>query len=395
MHVLVTDDSYKAALGIVRSLGRKGIRVSVLADSPIALASRSRYCTARYLVPPSSDRSFLSAVLSLFRRVGFDLVMPVGYATSVALAQHRQILDSFTRMEIADHHRLRAAADKMFTSRLAREVGVPIPGAFLPASFDDAVTRSLQLRFPVVIKMPCETPGAVVRYARTRQELLRIFRPICERASIDGSRLPMIQEFIPGFGCGFFAIYDKGACKRIFMHKRIRETPPSGGASCCAASFYDSTLKAHGMRMLGRIAWHGVAMVEFRYDERDGEYKFLEINPKFWGSLDLALAAGVDFPYALCQMAAGRPLDYSENYNSNLRYHWLFPELQHVWNRPSSLPAVLADSVNPSVQSNFWWRDPKPNLLEPFARLHGRIRQLFARRPSSHSSAPIPGRLNP
>jgi len=133
------------------------------------------------------------------------------------------------------------------------------------------------------------------------------------------------------------------------------------------------------MRLLDALQWHGVAMVEFRYDERDKDYKLLEINPKFWGSLDLALAAGVDFPSYLCQMARGATLAYSEEYQRNLAYHWPFSgEIKHVMRRPSSAGRVLADCLNPRVRSNIWPSDCGPNLQEVFSMwesLWNRIRK--------------------
>ena len=118
-------------------------------------------------------------------------------------------------------------------------------------------------------------------------------------------------------------------------------------------------------------------MVEFRYDVRDNNYKLLEINPKFWGSLDLALAAGVDFPLGLLQMARGGQLDYSEDYRRELRYHWpLSGEVQHVIQRPSSLMPVLLDLLNPRVRSNIWLSDPRPNVQEAVSLFHSSWRRV-------------------
>ncbi len=389
MNVLVTDDSYKSSLGIVRSLGRKGVRVSVMSTSSVALASRSRYCSQRHVLPPLSDGSFLPALENLLRRVPFDLVMPVGYTSTVTLARHRARLDPLARLEIAPYHRIRAAADKIYTHKLAQSLDVPTPQTFFPERLEDVVALSPYLRMPVVIKAPCETPGTEVHYVQSREGLLPCYHTASAFALAEGRPLPIIQEFIPGDGCGFFALYQNGVCKRIFMHKRIRETPPSGGASCCAISFYDPTLKAYGMRLLDWLTWHGVAMVEFRLDRRDGRYKLMEINPKFWGSLDLALTAGVDFPGCLCQMAKGEELEYSESYRRNLRFHWPLQEIQHALSRPSSFCGVAADFIKPSVKSNVLLSDPKPILLEPVNRLGMRVRQMFATKESHCAHPPI------
>jgi hypothetical protein len=119
--------------------------------------------------------------------------------------------------------------------------------------------------------------------------------------------------------------------------------------------------------MLDALNWHGVAMVEFRRDDRDGEYKLMEVNPKFWGSLDLALAAGADFPGDLCHMALGRALPFTDHYRRGLRFHWPLSgqgDLFHLWTRPQSFFAVALDCLNPRVKSNVWLGDFGPNLSE-------------------------------
>jgi predicted ATP-grasp superfamily ATP-dependent carboligase len=159
----------------------------------------------------------------------------------------------------------------------------------------------------------------------------------------------------------------------------VREYPATGGASSCAESFYDSKLEDYGRRMLDSLNWHGVAMVEFRCDSRDGEYKLMEINPKFWGSLDLALAAGADFPGDLCHMALGETLPFVDDYQRNLRFQWPlsgFGDLFHLWTRPKSVLNVVFDFLNPRVRSNIWITDPAPSFQE----LQGLVRQLLRRR---------------
>jgi predicted ATP-grasp superfamily ATP-dependent carboligase len=371
MEVLVTDDGFRASLGIVRTLGRRGIGVSVLADSPMMLASCSRYCSARYLLPPPTSADFLPALLELLAARRFDVILPAEYAFTSALARHKADILPLARLELSGFRQIRAAADKRLMLELATRCGVPVPQTVAPKSFEDAIIRSRKLRFPVVVKACRETADERPRRVPSHRELERIYGALCGK---DGSKdpLPLIQEFTPGSNASFFALYQEGSCKRIFMHRRIREGLPSRRVSCCAESFYDPRLKEYGKRLLDRLRWHGVAMVEFRRDQRDGDYKLLEINPRFWGSLDLAIAAGVDFPYYVCQMAQGQTLTYSENYRRDLRYHWPLQDVRHALSRPASIFSVAADLLRPSVKSNFWWNDLKPNVMEPFWRMRAR-----------------------
>lgn len=371
--VLVTDEHYKHSLGIVRHLGRQGAFVSVAAGSRESLACRSRFCREVILAGDSRPETLVATILKAVRERHFDLVIPVSYSMTLALAQRKDELLPYTRLELAPEQCVAKAADKVQMTVLAQRLGVPAPRTVSGTESKELATG---LRFPVVIKLKRETPGRPpIRYARNQAELHIILEEASSSAG-DGALADLIvQEYIPGRGCGLFATYQRGVCKRVFMHRRVREYPASGGVSSCAESFYDSELAVYGQRLLDELNWHGVAMVEFRCDSRDGEYKLMEINPKFWGSLDLALAAGADFPGDLCKMALGQTLAFSDRYERNLRFHWPFSgqgELFHLWTRPQSFFAVAFDYLNPRVKSNVSLTDFSPNMNE-LSKLFGRV----------------------
>jgi predicted ATP-grasp superfamily ATP-dependent carboligase len=378
LNVLVTDGNYKQTLGIVRCLGQKGIKVTALVNSQSDLASYSRYCYRIEIAPKPAETGSTDAVLEILRRTSYDLLIPVGYAATESLARRRADILAVTKIEIASYEQIRAAADKRYVSDLACRLGLPVPRAFYPEVRADVEQAKEILHYPVVIKPLLESSKATVRYVQSADRLLSTYQEVCEQNGFVKGNLPMLQEYIPGFGCGFFALYQHGVCKRIFMHRRIRENPPSGGASTCAESFYDETLKKSGICLLDHMQWHGVAMVEYRYDTRSREYKLLEVNPKFWGSLDLALAANAEFPYDLCRIAQGIQLEYSEDYNRKLKYHWpLSGEAHHLARRPRAFVSILADCLNPSVKSNLWMTDLRPNFREARALMGTGFRQML------------------
>jgi predicted ATP-grasp superfamily ATP-dependent carboligase len=263
-------------------------------------------------------------------------------------------------------------------AELAKSVSIPAPCSFVPASLNELQQFSNDLDFPVVVKPQRETAGYSVKYVEDKRVLAELYGRIFSNGLRTPEDIPLTQEYVPGYGCGLFATYQNGVCKRIFMHRRIREYPASGGVSTCAESLYDSKLAEYGRRLLDALGWHGVAMVEFRHDTRDGEFKLMEVNPKFWGSLELALAAGADFPGDVCRLARGEDLQFTDAYERNLRFHWpisVSGELYHLWSRPQSFLDVVFDSVNPKVKSNLWFGDFGPHYKElqhlcsrPFAK---------------------------
>jgi len=243
--------------------------------------------------------------------------------------------------------------------RLAASQGIKVPHLY--RNIDDVTS------YPVVVKGLIES--GKISYANSPQELSRL--------NLNDA---LIQEYIPGEGYGFFALFNQGRPRAIFMHKRIREYPITGGPSTVAESIYDDELKRQGLKLLKALKWHGVAMVEFKKDCRDGEFKLMEINPKFWGSLDLATAAGVDFPYLAARMAMDGDIEPLFSYKTGIRFRWPFPDdTLHLLANPAAIGTYIRDFFDRDTKTNIWPGDLLPNLLQVgetgvqlFRRIKGR-----------------------
>ena len=107
-----------------------------------------------------------------------------------------------------------------------------------------------------------------------------------------------------GEALGVSLLFNQNAEPRaLFVHKRLREYPLSGGPSTLRESVVRPEVAELAVRLLRALNWFGLAMVEFKVDPRDGVPKLMEVNPKLWGSLSLAIASGVDFPALLYRLA--------------------------------------------------------------------------------------------
>jgi len=158
---------------------------------------------------------------------------------------------------------------------------------------------------------------------------------------------------------------DKGRTLAQFQHKRLREFPTSGGSSAKAVSVKNKELGNLGEKLLSSRKWHGVAMVEFKKDKRDGKFKLIEINPKFWGSLALAIRSGVEFPYLSARMAKNEKVKKVANYPVGVKYQWVFPDDSlHLLTKPRIFPGFVIDLLNPNVGSDLWLSDPLPGVVQ-------------------------------
>lgn len=347
MKILITDADYKHTLAAVRSLGKKSIYIIAGSFSRCAQSFYSKYCKERLLYPnPRDEDEFIQFMLKYVRDNKIDVLFPVGYSTTVAFSKYKSEFCQYTKLPVADYDSVDIASNKDKTLKFAENLGFKIPKVYkTPEEIEN---------FPVVAK-GIKGSGQIF-YVNSLEDLPKI-----KMSDF------ILQEYIPGEGYGFYALFNKGNVRAIFMHKRIREYPVTGGPSTAAESIYHTDLREQGLKLLNALNWHGLAMVEFKKDSRDGEFKLMEINPKVWGSLDISIASGVNFPYLLIKMAMEGDIEPIFNYKIGVKFRWPFPEdVLHLLANPNSAKAFFCDFFDRNTKSNIWLDDIKPNLFQIF-----------------------------
>ena len=308
---LVTDAARGSAIAVIRSLDRAGWRV-IAADSERSAPGRFSRSTAawvRYPDPRRAPRSTIDALVEAVGRHGVDLVFPVTDDVIVPLLDRRDELEQRTVVALPTTAALRSAADKDLVTELARRCGVPVPRTVRWCPGHDEPVASLGLSWPVVVKparsrtldtaADARIAAHEVRYAADGDEL---------RATLAAAAGPvLLQERVEGVGQGVEVLARDGEVVAAFQHRRLREYPPSGGASSFreAVPVDDELLELSG-RLLRELDWSGLAMVEFK--SGPSGHHLMEINGRVWGSLPLAVAAGVDFPALAAALHVGEPV---------------------------------------------------------------------------------------
>ena len=144
----------------------------------------------------------------------------------------------------------------------------------------------------------------------------------------------LLQSRVRGPGEGLFALRWNGRVIAQFAHRRLREKPPAGGVSVYRESIaIDPALAAAGRRLLDSLNWQGVAMIECKRDVESGDPVFMELNGRIWGSLQLAIDAGIDFPALLAACALGASVPPTNGYRLGVRSRWFWGDVDHVYLR--------------------------------------------------------------
>jgi predicted ATP-grasp superfamily ATP-dependent carboligase len=334
--VLVTDGGERAALAIVRALGAAGHTVHVCSSRHRSLAGTSRYARSDSWLPnPLEDASrFAQDLAARCRHLSVDVLLPVSEASLLAVLENRQLFERIL-IPFASNDAFRQICDKGMVLSAARSIGIATPAQHVLERAEDArdLLDSGRLRFPIVVK-PAKSvvTGATgrekvgVSYATDVSSLERCLR------HYGPSAFPLLlQQRIVGPGIGVFILRWESETIAVFSHRRLREKPPSGGVSVYSESVAaNHALVAHSEALLDHFGWRGVAMVEFKVDDSTGTPYLMEINGRFWGSLQLAITAGVDFPSLLIAIAAGeQPLSVAD-YRVGLRNRWLWGDVDHL-----------------------------------------------------------------
>lgn len=340
--VLVLDANQRSALAVTRSLGKRNIDVFTAEETVTSLAGASKFSIKNYTYPSpaSSSGEFIEALSKLVKQQHIDMLLPMTELTALLLLEHRSLFPS-ARLPFPDINTVDSISDKCSLMHIAEKLHVPIPDTLYIENPEEINNNLESLPYPVVIKPGkswikiqhkwCRT---TVRYAGSPQQA----RNILDTDSALKNHPFMIQQHISGHGQGVFSLYENGTPVAFFAHRRLREKPPSGGVSVLSQSIpVEEELGSYTRKLLDHAGWHGVAMAEFKISH-EGKPYLMEINTRFWGSLQLAIDAGIDFPWLLYQAASGEMTGPVVDYRKGVKLRWLLGDLD-------SLYLVLRDPV--------------------------------------------------
>jgi len=339
--VLVTDGGYKHAYAIVKTLTLHGFKVLACGPSALDVCAWSKYCSKYYVTPhPMKAKEFMKALRYIILREKVDILIPVGLYSVKAVIDFEDYIKDIVLYAVPSREAFMKAYDRYQTYKVCLELKIPTPKTLLLGEIED----SMELSLPLVLKR--RLGASRRRYIRNMKELNDL------KGKFQGQANDwIIQEYIYGDGYGFFALFNKGRMKAFFMHHRLREMDPSGGPSSFSESYFNQKLLYYSTKLLEHLKWHGVVMVEFKFDEYSKEFKVIEINPKFWGSLDLAITSGVNFPLLYCKMLLGEEVE-CEGYNLNVKYQWPLPEDFISCLLSGNIHGYVGAIVNPYVKKN-------------------------------------------
>jgi predicted ATP-grasp superfamily ATP-dependent carboligase/protein-tyrosine phosphatase len=355
LKVLLTYGNYKHTWAASKALFSNGHVVHAIGGGR-SLVSSSKYVEKVVFKGLKLLDSNLERFLELLTIENYDVILGIGANSVEFLSKNREDIGHHAKLILPPKLSLEIALNKMKSLEIASNLKIKVPRSAKIERLSETESHKGWLTGPFIIKSSSELRKDFEtlyfdNYDHFREVSLNL-------KELDHSAL--VQERIFGVGEAFCGIYSNGTLINHAMHRRLRENPISGGPSTKAEIIFKQDLFNEGAKLLEYLNWHGVGMVEFKRDNNNDLF-LMEINPKFWGSLDLSIVSGVNFPLIAVNLAMEKHVIDLKMVAQRTVFQWPFHgDFALALKHPSLVGPIVKDFINPKIKKNFYLDDIQP-----------------------------------
>ena len=301
------------------------------------------------------------------------MLIPTTDTGAIWVSEHAAALASEFRFPYQDFNLVSLLCDKSRMQILARRNGVPTAQSMVPRSKEDVQLFIETASFPVMVKAT-DAERLRARMGGTKfvipsgRELLEFYA----KAADHEEPSLLIQEFIPGEDWMFDGYFDQNSrCVFGVTGKKIRRFPVNTGVTSLGVCIRNETVERTTVEFMKAIAYQGILDIGYRYDQRDGKYKVLDVNPRIGCTFRLFTATnGMDVARALYLHLTGQSVIRGQAADGR---KWivedfdLFSAIRSIRNRTLTLQDWMRSFRGIQEMACFAFDDPLPFLLMPIA----------------------------
>jgi len=357
---LIVDRRAVLGTDVCRDLKALGWQIDIFCE-PGSPALRSRYFAKRIAAPClDCAEQYLDALEAALRRSAYDAMFVCSEEVLQCLAP--RLGSAEYRVFLAPpQETIRLLAGKAGTLSLAAEHHLSVPRTMVPRDEQELLEMAAVLGYPLVVKGDKGEASENVRVVHGPAELAPKYRTVLRNESSYQGR-PMLQEFIPGAQYSVGGLYDDGEPLRVCAYRKIFTYPLEGGLTAKAVTERPPRLLNDAFRMFRALRYTGLGQIQFICDQRDGLFKFMEVNPRIWASIGLSAHAGVDLFTPYRDLVQGRRIEPDLNFREGVEYQRLTVQLRLIWRRPAHMLNFVRDCLNSRVHSDIDLTDPGPYI---------------------------------
>jgi predicted ATP-grasp superfamily ATP-dependent carboligase len=364
--ILVTDGQERSVLAAIRCLGAAGYRVSGTATSWLAPGLWSRRCSGRIVLADPRDcvDAFLGQLEAVARAERPDLLLPGTDFSLYAISLARDRLEPHVRLALPDHAIVERALDRAYVEKCASRAGLAVPESRVCERVELAAEVAASYGYPVLIKpvrAVVQTGGRLVRHASRLAGDVAQLRDACARLGPC-----IVQRRHAGTVLSFAGVAGNGSLHAAVASRYLRTWPAAAGNVCFSETIEVSeTLHERVQSLVGAIGWEGLFELEL-IELAGGRHEAIDFNPRPYGSLSLARAAGVPLATIWCRWALGQPGSFATA-RAGRRYRWEDADLRHlIWQLRAGDPGAALGAARPGrgvAHAYFQAADPAPAAM--------------------------------
>lgn len=369
-------DCHGTGLGVIRSLGRRGIPVIGFDQNPRQIGLFSKYCK-RIICPDIQDKEeeYVNFLLALGEQLNIKgVLIPTADTDVLTISKHRGKLERYYKFPMAKLDVIEKLANKREFYKTIEKLNMPHPKTYFPSDISEVKQIGKEITHPYIVKPIFSANfsrefGVKVFKVNSKEELIKAYT----KATSSGYEV-VIQEVIPGSDRNIYGVSSylnsKSEPIGIFIYKKIRGYPESFGTCCLVESIWEPELVKLGMQFLKNINYCGISEVEFKRDSRDNKFKFIEVNARTWWQNRLAARCGVDLSYIAYMDAIGGSVEKVISQRVGVKWLYMFDDMRSSFESMSKGEISFIEYVN-SLRGEkeyaiFAWDDPVPFFVSLF-----------------------------
>lgn len=374
MRLLIVNNIYKNVLASIRSIGKSSydINIDVASFNQVRIHRifKSKYISRIFSVtnPVINFDKFESEISSLVISNKYDMIIPFGFISTVALSKLKQQLTKRgVILPTGDFETIIKAHDKEICLQAAENIGLSIPKTYKYDNLEEL--EKVIDRYPLIIKARrfsgIKKGFAVAEnFDQLRKEYNRISNQSGDGEIVDFTK-PIIQEFIDGNLYDSCFVISKGDVKSYVFQQRVMSTAGKIGPGIINETLNNDLKEEafkYGEKLLREIGWEGASQVELIYDNKQNQFKLIEVNPKLWGTLELSIKAGVDFPLNMIRYYYFNE-DIKPKEYSSMKFYWVWG-IALFMIKQKKLDIKELSKLIRNENNEIDWRDLKPEIFK-------------------------------
>lgn len=339
---------------------------------------KTKFCT-KYdfcINSMNNPKEFISQIKSYTKKNKIDIILPFSDSDASLLSYYKEEIDA--HIPLPSYKIFQKAIDKYQITKIAESLNIPIPKTIELSNFHniDKVLKRNNLSYPLILKPKIRGDNLLgTKIINSKKELSRYyeyFSSIGKKIPIYNYKNPIIQEFLnEGMIYDCCTLTSNGELIASLCQYRARQMNPYGGIGVVNITCKNEKLIKHSKKLLETIKYKGPAQIEW-LRTRKGTFKLLEINPRFWGTLELSIYAGINFPELTLKMLENEFNWFNKpSYLLGLKERWIFPqELISIIKSRKNHPSRFLEYLNfleifkSNVKINIQGNDLKPHIFD-------------------------------